>query len=143
MHVTKRPVCLVAVYFKAADDRRIYVVQADAERQAHLEELGREWWHRHIVDRELPAPDASRSCARALRDLHPKHSGTMRVASDAEEEAVRVLAELDQSIDALETNRDRLRNYLRTQIGDDEGIRFTGGWARWNRPSNRLTTRIR
>lgn len=143
MLLSGRPVWFLAVWWLAAYERRIYVIHEDAERQGEIAAAASQWWHRHMVEGQYPEADASRACATGLRMKHPKHSGTMRVASDAEEEAVRVLAELDQSIDALETNRDRLRNYLRTQIGDDEGIRFTGGWARWNRPSNRLTMRIR
>lgn len=134
---------IVAVYLAGARDRRLYVVEADPERQAEFVRFGRTWWAHHVQGHRPPEPDASGACRDGLGVLHPEHTGRMRVASAAEEDAARVLAEVEGQIADLGRHRDQLRNYLRARIGDDEGLRFTGGRAKWSRKSNRLTVRIR
>lgn len=136
-------VAVVAVYLKGSNERRLYTVEANPERQAALRDFGREWWQRHIVDGEPPPSDYSSGCRDGLARLHPEHSGVLRPATDAEEEAARVLADLQERVAELTDSREELRNWLRSRIGDDEGLRFHGGRVRWSRPSNRLTVRIR
>lgn len=143
MAVMDRPRWWLACAFLNAREWRIYRIERDADIERDMVERAEAWWIRHVVGREPPDTDGSLACARALAQAHNRAKGELRVADKAEEDAVRLYAKLDARIKHYEGHRAQLKNHLRQTIGDDEGIRFTGGFAKWHRPSNRLTVKIR
>ncbi|MDR7496811.1 MAG: YqaJ viral recombinase family protein [Armatimonadota bacterium] len=119
---------------------RIYRITPNPALQDTLAELCGEFWHRYVVPRTPPPVDHTESARRMLERLHPRDLGTLRPATDAEEQLAEQYLALERRIDALLSERDRVGNLLRAAVGDDAGIAGRGWRLSWRRTRDGATT---
>lgn len=133
---------IVAVWFLGNYQRRLYVVEADAEHQRQIREAAAAWWQRHVVEGAEPPVDGSDACRDWLVGQSPTARDEIRAATGDEELLARDVHAAEQAAKSLEAEAARARNRLRASMGDVRRVYFTGGAATWSRKSNRLTVRI-
>jgi putative phage-type endonuclease len=137
------PDWILSVFFKRADEWRIYRLARDLDREAEIVTFAGAWWDRHIVQGIEPEIDASRAAAKALGYLYAAPADdALEVATEAEEARIREYHDTKQAAADLTSRAALLGNQIRQDIGARQGLRFTGGRVKWSRPSNRLTVRI-
>jgi predicted phage-related endonuclease len=109
-------------------DFRLYHVEPDAELMDLLLEEEERFWVDHVQADLPPAVDASPSCTRALKRLHPRDSGETIVLQDAglADDAHRLEGAKLELKDAEELVK-LLENRLREAIGDATTAIFTAG----------------
>lgn len=100
----------------------------------------KEWYELHIVGDVQPEPTGRACDMRQLCRLHPDDTGEVISLSAESVEAVRKIKELGESIDAVEVERDRLKNVLRAEIGDATFGEGAGTKVSWKR--NAKGTRV-
>ena len=141
--LTGSPGWFLAVWFTGNYERRLYWIPADPERQRVIRATAEAWHELHVVGGEMPDPDASEACRRALVERYARPRATLREATDAEIRLALDFRAVQRAGDAIDADEDRLRNELRAAIGPDEGIRWATGRVTFHRPSGRITVRIR
>lgn len=134
----------VSVFFKRADDWRVYLLKRDPRQEAEMIARARAWWTRHVVDGEPPELDASDAARRGLAMLYPQPAtDSLAVATPDEEQRIRDYQNTREAAADLDRRAAMLGNQIREDIGERRGLRFTGGRAKWSRArSNRLTVNI-
>jgi predicted phage-related endonuclease len=112
-------------------DFRLYHVTPDVELMETMLEAEERFWVDHVQADVPPAVDASPSCTRTLRRLHPKDSGeTKLVESETLLADVMQLEADKEEAKALKEEIDLLENRVREACGDaTELVVTTGGVA--------------
>ena len=142
MAAFEAPDWFVSVFFKRADQWRIYKLTRDTEREREILGFAGDWWQRHIVEDKQPEIDDSRAAARALGYRFPSSDDVLDVATETEEATIREYHATKDAAADLERHAAKLANQIRQDIGTRAGLRFTGGRVKWSRKSNRLTVKI-
>lgn len=75
------------------------------------------FWVDHVIGGAQPQPDASASCTDVLRDMWVAQAGTIELPPEAFDVADAYL-ECNARIDELETEKKRLGNWLRNEMGE-------------------------
>ncbi len=92
----------VAVYFKGERQPLHYVDLDRHERMiGAIEQRCEEWWDRHIIHDEEPAPDGSDSAREAFAALHPRDDGSL----------VKLPYQLEASIAMIDMGRRLIRQH--------------------------------
>lgn len=141
MHLFDLPAMWVCVFHRHLPAWSAHLVKRDADIEHALVTSARQWWERHVMLGEPPEIDDSKACAAGLARHHPRTRGAsvadFRVATPGEVQLARDVVHFEGLFRDAERDRGEARNLLRAAIGDDAGIRWTGGSARWS-SNNRL-----
>lgn len=144
MAAFEAPDWFVSVFFKRADDWRIYRLTRNLEHERTIVGFAGQWWDRHVVRDTMPEIDDSRAAAKALGYAFPQpKDDALAVATEEEEARIREYQDTKDAAAVLERRAALLGNQIRQDIGNRRGLRFTGGRAKWSRgKSNRLTINV-
>lgn len=129
MMVAGLPVTDVAALI-CSTEPRIIEVAADPSIQSYELEICARFWRDHVIADRMPELDASETARAILLALNPER-GAMVPATAADLEMVARHIELDRQIDALNTERQTLRNKLRQRIGSNQGLEWPAGRVTW------------
>ncbi len=96
----------------------VYPVERENEFISILLEKEIEFWNR-VQRREPPPPDASESCAKALKSLHPKDNGNTVILGDEFGAIIEGLRTANAQKKVIEKVIDGYKNQLMAAIGDN------------------------
>jgi len=120
----------VAVLF-GTSDFRIYRLHRDLELENMILERAREFWNTYVVGDKEPPPDSSRSYGEYLVKKYPKNTMPMLVADTLQTSYVSQLVDVRGKIAALEYDEKLLENYIKSEIGENDGILSDAGKVTW------------
>jgi putative phage-type endonuclease len=117
----------------SGQDFRIYRVTIDQELVEMMVDAAERFWRDFVLPKRPPPPDASQGYQDWLCQHYPEEREPPRPASAAEEAIVSELRRIEPLADQYEAEVKRLRNELRAQIADSEGIEGSGWRATWRK----------
>ncbi len=122
MGITGLPVCYLAALF-SGQHFETFRIEHDPELFETIMERALEWWDRHIIHDEQPAP---RTEADVKRLWHSSASGKKFFIDMAGYGDLIRIRQLKQEISSLENEMKELRDRVMSQVGDSESIVFDG-----------------
>lgn len=131
MTVTRKPVCYVGAL--VGTEFRAYVVEHNEDLSCALQEIGNNFWERHIVARVPPPPDGSEGARRMLRAAWPRATRGMLVATAPIDEVAIAYFDAKRQEDEWAEKRTLAEQQLCVAIGEHEGIEGDGWKATWKR----------
>lgn len=135
MGIARLPIAIVPVLF-GGQRMEEYIVRQDAGLFASTLEEVKDWWQRHVVT-DVPPPPTSEAEVRALYRAH--NPGKSVTADESAIKAVERMREIAGEIEALENERQSLRDIISALMLDAEELRSPTGERlvtyRANKPS--------
>ncbi len=130
----------VGAYFGGADFRT-YLIKADAEMAAIIENALTEFWLQHVVPRQPPpVVDGTERTHKTLAQLWKQHS---QEVMEADIEQAKLLGEYAMTRGLLEGYKDTvslLEAKLKEQIADGAGLKAPIGQVTWKRNKDSVVT---
>ena len=122
----------VAVLF-GTSDFRIYRLHRDMELENTILETARKWWERYIVGNEEPAPDESNAYSNFITNKYPKNVLPMLTATEEQTEILARAFEVNVAVKEGEKKLVLLKNILKSEMGENEGLESPIGKATWKK----------
>ena len=113
--------CHVAAWI-GGSDFRIYTIQRDRELGVILGEIGRKFWHDHVLTGIPPKVDGSEGARRMLEKLFPRNAKPLLKASPPVAELGQSLRGARAELERIEARKLELENKIIEAIGDAEGV---------------------
>src|SRR3990167_3244287 len=105
----------------------VHSMERDLDLEGMLLDKTGAWWHRHIVQGEMPALDASPAAHAWLQRAYRDHGSTVRPATPEEAATIMELAQARAEEKALDGTIKRLEAAVKQAIGEDAGGAVGGG----------------
>ncbi len=130
------PACVKRGYIGAAlgGTHPKFYENTDAKAAEAMQELGYNFWHKHVLPRNPPKPDGSESAARMVRALYPVDSGEVRDATPDEALQIVQYCKLAEELKRLEEQREAIGNQLRLSIGEYSALLIDGFTCSYRAP---------
>ena len=112
-------------------DFRIYTIQYDKETAEGLVERCVDWWEQYVVTRTAPPVDGTPDYTAFVKRFRQATDMVIR-ADAAQHEVAAHLNATKQQLDAVETEKARLENILKSAIGEAKGIEGPTWRALWS-----------
>jgi len=130
MEVADAEVCDV-IAIVGGTDFRILPVERDREMGAHLVEICRSFFEKHVVTGVMPDPDGSAEAYEAIRARYAYKAPTYVRATENDEADARTWLRAKRVIDEAKKLKDVAEQRLKIRIGEQEGIEGEGFRATW------------
>jgi len=121
-----------------------YVIMHDKGLEDMLITAAREFWARHIVEKQPLSPDGSDSYTAYLKSRFPRHDDQMIRADEESSGLIELLKECRGELKTLSKEEAMLVQSLKERIGDHQGIVFDdadgGGKITWKKAKDSLRT---
>ncbi len=112
-------------------DFRILPIQRDRAIGAGLVQICGDFWHNHVLPREMPDVDGSEHARRMVHALYKKATlATMLASPESDALALAWLESFDR-LKAATTEREELSSRLKVMLGESEGIDGAAYKVRW------------
>lgn len=139
MYVTRTPVAYLPVLF-GGHTLVAYVLHRDLTLEAELVERAMHFWHQHVERRVPPPVDGSASWTTYLQRTFKQSTDRItRATAEQHELAVHLRTTLDQ-LKQVEAESDRLKNLLRSAIGEGYAIEGPNWKATWGKTADGVKT---
>lgn len=102
---------------------KIYPIQWSEEEARRLFAAEKDFWFRHVVNREPLPVDGSDGCRSLMTWMHPENKEPLDWAVGDAATTLNYLAEVKSDLDAAKANFDELANKARGFIGNKDGLR--------------------
>lgn len=135
--ITEREIAYLAALI-GGQRYREYNFDPDSELFGNLREIVARFWRDHIQKQVPPPLDGSDATKAFLEAQFPDNIGSLPVATDG-----RVLGILDEARDlkrALDKAGERyevLKNQIKGEIGENDGLLWPGGQITWKKPKDK------
>ena len=106
---------------------RVYTIRANADVQAKLLARGRDFWHRYVVTKTPPPPDASDGSRELLKRLYPKSGGEPIPADARLQELAEALRQAREQLAQAAAAKQLRENQIKAILGDARGA-FGENW---------------
>ena len=110
---------------------RIYTIRRDLEIEDAVLRAVENFYTRHLLTNEPPAPGPSPATTRYLKERFRDHSALVRTASPAEAELLEQYAQARQEFSEVEKAKQTLTNQLCLAIAGDAGVRTDDCTLTW------------
>jgi len=122
----------VAVLF-GTSDFRIYRITRDLELEEMILQRARDFWHRYIEGDEEPPPDESKAYTNYVAKKYPSNQLPMVQATEEQAALVEALFNVDAGAKDVAKKLDLLKNMVKAQIGESEGLETPYGKVTWKK----------
>lgn len=116
---------------------RIIRVPHDADLFRDMSQFAVEWWQRHVVGQEEPAPDGTESYRRHLAEKYPRDMGVELVATPEQSLLADELRDAIASEKAAKERKQALQNRLAAAMGEAASLIGDGWRVTWKSEAGR------
>lgn len=129
MTVTRTPVCYVGGLI--GTEFRSYEVAHDEDLSCALQDVGNEFWMRHVLPRIPPPPDGSEAARRMIKAAWPRASKGLLIASAPIDKVAIAYLDAKEREAEWAAKKDLAEQQLCVAIGEYEGIEGDGWKVTW------------
>ena len=115
----------------------IFTIERDEAEIAALIAAESNFWHEHILKQIPPSPDGTESASEVIKALFPEAREREAMALYGQEDKLREYLALAAQVDALEKQRDTLKQELQPALGAAEIGHAHGYQVEWKNQSRR------
>ena len=115
----------------------VFTVDRDEDEIAALIAAEMRFWDAHVAKQVPPLPDGTESASSVIKGLYPEAREKEATTLYGQEQKIKTYLELTAQIDALEKERDALKQALQLELGNAEIGHAHGYQVEWRNQSRR------
>ena len=115
----------------------VFTVDRDEDEIAALIAAEMRFWDAHVAKQVPPLPDGTESASSVIKGLYPEAREKEATTLFGQEQKIKTYLELTAQIDALEKERDALKQALQLELGNAEIGHAHGYQVEWRNQSRR------
>lgn len=115
----------------------IFTIDRDEDEIAALIAAEMSFWDAHVAKQVPPLPDGTESASSVIKGLYPETREKEATTLYGQEQKIKTYLELTAQIDALEKERDALKQALQLELGNAEIGHAHGYQVEWRNQSRR------
>ena len=115
----------------------VFTVDRDEDEIAALIAAEMRFWDTHVAKQVPPPPDGTESASSVIKGLYPEAREKEATTLFGQEQKIKTYLELTAQIDALEKERDALKQALQLELGNAEIGHAHGYQVEWRNQSRR------